>query len=730
MRKLLLCVPLILALIVALPARSAGNCPEGVVLRDKYYSKIAVSNMLYSVYLPPCYDQQPNQHYPVVYLLHGSASNDTHWLNLGLKKVLDDGMSAGTLPSMIVALPYGNWIANKNQFEDQSFENVMLKEFIPLVESTYRVDARRETRAIGGISRGGFWAFEIALRHPDMFSAVGGHSAFFDPGHAPKAYNPLNLATDAPGIDALRIWLDRGKDDYARKYLDRMHDNLKARGIAHTYQLYPVGQHADSYWRQHVAEYMAFYAQDWKAGTSAIQATSTPMVFATNTPIAPTNQPSATPTIEPQAAEEGLSVFLPVVAFASLRANIPPEQLVAIRSGQSVANLVLDETTAAALQKFGVSLAADVRTVPDAGLFNALWSDRRLFTLLAFDRLTTRYRVLHLNSLHPLDTDLSVYPFTFPDNPGNYQRGKLTRILLSGVTALTRLTRVELDTKGVEWAGEAIKPYVDRADYFHTSNEVSFYEACPRRPASDAPGTFCSKQEHFKLLTDLGLDIVELTGNHNLDFGQDVYLKTLDFYKKNNIQTLGGGANLEQARRPLLIQHNGSKIAMLACNWIGPYYALAKEAAPGAAFCELDWLKTELPALSRDNDLVIVTVQYQEFEQYTPTPKQKSDFQLLADLGADVVIGTQAHKPQTFEFYSASTGKQAFIHYGLGNLFFDQPFWGNSRFFMDELYIYEGRLLNVDLFTGIIEDNARPRPMTDDEAHNFLAFMFNTQGNF
>jgi poly-gamma-glutamate synthesis protein (capsule biosynthesis protein) len=102
-------------------------------------------------------------------------------------------------------------------------------------------------------------------------------------------------------------------------------------------------------------------------------------------------------------------------------------------------------------------------------------------------------------------------------------------------------------------------------------------------------------------------------------------------------------------------------------------------------------------------------VQYLEVEDYRPTAQQELDFRGLADLGADVVIGTQAHKPQTIEFYGSAH---------------------NMRFLMDQLLVYEGRLLGVDLFTGIIDDNARPRPMTADEASNFLAFMFNTQGGF
>ncbi|MCA9914862.1 MAG: hypothetical protein KC496_16025, partial [Anaerolineae bacterium] len=88
------------------------------------------------------------------------------------------------------------------------------------------------------------------------------------------------------------------------------------------------------------------------------------------------------------------------------------------------------------------------------------------------------------------------------------------------------------------------------------------------------------------------------------------------------------------------------------------------------------------------------------------------------------------HKPQTYEFYPTSRGETAFIHYGMGNLFFDQPFWGNMRFFMNTFYFYEGNLHGVEVFPGIIDDLARPRLMTADERLNFLYFMFTEQNGF
>lgn len=147
---------------------------------------------------------------------------------------------------------------------------------------------------------------------------------------------------------------------------------------------------------------------------------------------------------------------------------------------------------------------------------------------------------------------------------------------------------------------------------------------------------------------------------------------------------------------------------------------IADAETPGAASCDWDWLRVTLPTLHAANDLVVLSVQYVEVEDDQPLPVQTSDFQGLGGLGADVVLGTQAHKPQTYAFYASQTGQEAFLHYGLGNLFFDQSFWGNSRFYMDELFIIQGGLLTIHLYTGIIDDLARPRLMTPDEQFQLL----------
>ncbi len=99
-------------------------------------------------------------------------------------------------------------------------------------------------------------------------------------------------------------------------------------------------------------------------------------------------------------------------------------------------------------------------------------------------------------------------------------------------------------------------------------------------------------------------------------------------------------------------------------------------------------------------------------------------FKKYADMGADLVMGSQAHQPQGFAFTN-----KTFIHYGIGNLFFDQmDDIATRQMFADKLIIYDGRHLSTILFTGLSEDYSRPRPMTGDERAAFLKTIFGASG--
>jgi poly-gamma-glutamate synthesis protein (capsule biosynthesis protein) len=169
------------------------------------------------------------------------------------------------------------------------------------------------------------------------------------------------------------------------------------------------------------------------------------------------------------------------------------------------------------------------------------------------------------------------------------------------------------------------------------------------------------------------------------------------------------------------MEHNGNKLAFIGCNGKGGWYATAGKDHPGAVSCDFDWMEREIKRLRLEGYLPIATFQHFEYYSYFAQPKQIRDFQRLADAGAVIVSGSQAHHPQAIEFKG-----DAFIHYGLGNLFFDQ--YGISlatrQAFIDRHVFYDGRYIGTELLPILFMDYARARPMTPEERDVLLRSVF------
>lgn len=232
------------------------------MVTDVFVSDLINQARPYRVYLPPCYDAS-DEVYPVLYMLHGYPYDDSHWDDLGIDKAADAGIADGTLPPFVIAMPSAD---NEGTYTNTSggpgsFEALFLDDFLPFIEANYRVARQAQGRAIGGMSRGGVWALEIAFRNPDLFAAVGGHSVALSVNLAPPIYDPLHLAAD-PAIRSLRIYLDVGQDDWTQPSMEDLHTRLNASEVMHEYHVYE-GSHADAYWAAHVQEYLLFYTAGW-----------------------------------------------------------------------------------------------------------------------------------------------------------------------------------------------------------------------------------------------------------------------------------------------------------------------------------------------------------------------------------------------------------------------------------------------------------------------------------
>jgi enterochelin esterase-like enzyme len=222
-------------------------------------------NVPVRIFLPP---DQPcdTAGYPVIYLFHGANTDESQWDDVQVDEAADAGRAKGTLPPVILVLPRR---LNDNTLPgpggDLPFEHFVITELIPWVEQHTPARPDREHRAIGGISRGGFWALEIAFHHPELFSEVGGHSPVV--GQKEEPFSPLGLATTmATKLRSLRVWLDVGTEDSLKNGTADLAANLTAARVPVTFEQWPGG-HNRPYWRRHAADYLAFYTALWGAAT-------------------------------------------------------------------------------------------------------------------------------------------------------------------------------------------------------------------------------------------------------------------------------------------------------------------------------------------------------------------------------------------------------------------------------------------------------------------------------
>ncbi len=237
------------------------DVPHGTVTEHWYASAAADgARRRVHVYVPPV---GAREKLPVLYLLHGSGDNDSHWSVLGRANVIADNLVAdGKAVPMIIVMPDGHVPVAEREGEDAAarraragaaFERDLLDHVVPLVEKEYRVDAARTSRAIVGLSMGGGQSLGVGLRNLDRFAWVGGFSS------ATRGWDKgvPGLKADAAQVNAelKLLWIGIGKEDFLLDSNRSFVAWLKEAGIRHTY-LETEGAHAWSVWRRYLNDFL------------------------------------------------------------------------------------------------------------------------------------------------------------------------------------------------------------------------------------------------------------------------------------------------------------------------------------------------------------------------------------------------------------------------------------------------------------------------------------------
>ena len=244
---------------LALPVAPEGfdkvrdNIAHGKIEKVEYTSKTVGTTRKLLIYTPPGYSA--SKKYPVLYLLHGIGGDELEWYNNGQPNVILDNLYADKkLAPMIVIFPNGRAMKNDRSEGNiydaekvkafENFEQDLLNDVIPFVESKYPAISSRERRAIAGLSMGGGQSMNFGLGNLNTFTWIGGFSS------APNTKSPKDLIPN-PAETAKKLkllWISCGNQDGLITFSQALHNYCKENNVPHIWNVEP-GKHEFPVWK-------------------------------------------------------------------------------------------------------------------------------------------------------------------------------------------------------------------------------------------------------------------------------------------------------------------------------------------------------------------------------------------------------------------------------------------------------------------------------------------------
>ena len=237
----------------------AKKVPHGEVRERWYDSKVTGELRRVFVYTPPNYDANIKRKYPVLYLQHGAGENERAWTKQGKANfILDNLINSRQAVPMIVVMDNGYarkpGVIPPNSWGNEAFEEVVIKDLIPLIDSQYRTMKNKNYRAIAGLSMGGGQALEVGLNNLDKFSWIGGFSSLLKDFDVDKSYGGVFTNPILTNLKLNLLWLGCGTKDDFYTTNQAAHEKLEKAGVKHVW-VGSEGGHEWLVWRRYLRDF-------------------------------------------------------------------------------------------------------------------------------------------------------------------------------------------------------------------------------------------------------------------------------------------------------------------------------------------------------------------------------------------------------------------------------------------------------------------------------------------
>lgn len=253
---------------------AVNNVPHGTLAKIWYNSPVLKLNRRMYVYTPAGYEDGKDE-YPVFYLLHGGGGDEDAWTTLGRAcQIMDNLIAQGKTKPMIVVMTNGNPLQaaapgeaparpataageNMAAMGQGLFEESLVKDVIPYIESHYRVIANKDNRALAGLSMGGMQTLNLTGKYPALFGYIGVMSMGLVDRTAMglQPDNEQDAKLEALKNSGYRLyWIGCGVDDFLYDSVINLRNTLDKTGFKYTYRE-STGGHTWANWRIYLSEF-------------------------------------------------------------------------------------------------------------------------------------------------------------------------------------------------------------------------------------------------------------------------------------------------------------------------------------------------------------------------------------------------------------------------------------------------------------------------------------------
>ncbi|MGI6066175.1 MAG: CapA family protein [Bacillota bacterium] len=260
----------------------------------------------------------------------------------------------------------------------------------------------------------------------------------------------------------------------------------------------------------------------------------------------------------------------------------------------------------------------------------------------------------------------------FPVMTPVQEEPEITLAAVGDVMLARKLSKL-MESKGLDYPFTKTAGLLASADIAFANLESPFSHRGQQLPGKGI--WFRAKPENMQALTQAGFDVLSIANNHALDYDSPAFLDTIDLLNEQSIKAVGGGANIDEARTPAMLEVNGMKTAFLAYSEMAdmfwsykyPRRLKADVDTPGIAPCVPEQIEEDIALVRPIADLVVLSLHWGLEYQSEPEDYQREMAHRLIDAGADIIIGHHPHCIQGIETY-----QNGLIAYSLGNFVFDQ----------------------------------------------------------